>query len=246
MTPTPPLASDTSPIARLVCAVRSLGLVGMVALAGCAALPDKPVRAVTYDFGPGAVASPANPASTAMPLPALALAEIEASSALDGTAVLYRLNYANPQELRPYAQARWSMAPAQLLRQRLRAHLGASRAVINVGEATIAATNGVTAVAGTTATSAPASGSLVSPWVLRIELEEFSQHFESTSASSGLLRLRATVVQATAQGDRLVGQRAFVVQRPAPSADVSGGVRALTLASDAVAIEIEQWLGQLR
>ncbi len=248
MTSSPPLAAELTPTVHLISLVRSLGLASILALAGCAALPDKPVRAVTYDFGPGAVAAPANPALTAQPLPALALAEIEASSALDGTAVLYRLNYANPAELRPYAQARWSMAPTQLVRQRLRAQLGATRAVLNVGEASIAAPNGsaVAAPAGTAATSAPTAGSLVSPWVLRTELEEFSQHFESTSSSVGLLRLRATVVQATAQGDRLVGQRAFVVQRPAPSADVSGGVRALTLASDAVAIEIEQWLGQLR
>jgi cholesterol transport system auxiliary component len=195
-----------------------LGLAGViVGLTGCA-LPDKPARTAVYDFGPGARA--AQPANRMAALPAVAVAEIEAAAALDSTAVLYRLAYADAQQLRPYAQARWSMTPAQLVRQRLREHLGQRRAVMNPGEGTVAA--------GT----------------LRIELEEFSQLFETADKSVGLLRLRATVVQATAQGDRLVAQRSVVVQRPAPSADASGGVRALTAAADAAIEELDQWLQQ--
>ena len=193
-------------------------------LTACAALPDKPVRAVTYDFGPGAVApTPLRPAAPA--LAPLVLADIESSAALDGAAVLYRLVYFNAHELRPYAQARWSMPPAQLLRQRLREHLGASGAVLSPGDS----------LAGHP-----------SPWVLRVELEEFSQLFDSTTSSVGLLRVRATVVQGSVQGEKLLGQRTFVVSRPASSADVSGGVRALTAASDAAVMEIGQWLQQLR
>jgi cholesterol transport system auxiliary component len=195
-------------------------------MTACAALPDKPVRAVTYDFGPGTVAASAVQAINASTaLPPVALAEIDSSLALNGNAVLYRLMYFNAQELRPYAQARWSMPPAQLLRQRLSAQLGKTRAVLNPGDG----------VAGST-----------SPWAVRLELEEFSQLFESTTASVGLLRMRATVVQATAQGEKLLGQRSFVVQRPAPSADVAGGVQALTGASDAVVLEVDQWLQTLQ
>jgi cholesterol transport system auxiliary component len=195
-------------------------------LTACAALPDKPVRAVTYDFGPGAVvASAVQTSNAALALPPIALAEIESSAALNGSGVLYRLMYFNSQELRPYAQARWSMPPAQLLRQRLSAQLGKSRAVLNPGDG----------IAGST-----------SPWAVRLELDEFSQLFESTTASSGLLRLRATVVQPAPQGEKLLGQRSFVVQRPAASADVAGGVRALTAASDAVVLEIDQWLQTLQ
>ena len=96
-------------------------LIGVLLLTACAALPDKPVRAVTYDFGPGAVAASAVQTSNAsQALPPIALAEIESSPALNSSGVLYRLMYFNSQELRPYAQARWSMPPAQLLRQRLR------------------------------------------------------------------------------------------------------------------------------
>ena len=204
-------------------ALSALSAMTVLSLSSCA-LPDKPVRAVTYDFGPGAVASAPSRAG-APALAPLVLADIESGAALDGTAVLYRLVYFNPQELRPYAQARWSMPPAQLLRQRLREHLGTSRAVLNPGDV----------LAGNP-----------SPWLLRVELEEFSHLFESATTSAGLLRLRATVVQGSLQGEKLLGQRTFVVSRPAPSADVSGGVRALTAASDAAVIEIDQWLQQLR
>ena len=198
----------------------------VVILTACAALPDKPVRAVTYDFGPGAVTTVAAANSlTAQPLAPIALAEIESGTALNGTTVLYRLMYANAQELRPYAQARWSMPPAQLLRQRLREHLGKSRSVVNPGEA----------VAGS-----------INPWVVRLELEEFSQLFESPTVSVGLLRLRATAIQALPVGEKLLGQRTFVVQRPAASNDAPGGVQALSTAGDAAVVEIDQWLQQLR
>ena len=232
----------------------------LAVLAGCSALPDKPVRPTVYDFGPGAVA--AQPANRMAPLPTLALDEVQASAALDSTAVLYRLAYADAQALKPYAQARWSMSPAQLLRQRLREHLGLRRAVLNSGEgsasggpaATVASVaTGATSPNSTTASAAPsaataaaATTSATPPVLLRVELEEFSQLFESPTASTGLLRLRATALHASPQGEKLLGQRSFIVQRPAPSADAAGGVRALTAATDAVVEEIDQWLQQLR
>ena len=237
----PPLAS-LAPLAPLVLTA---------VLTGCTALPDKPVRATVYDFGPGALATPsaqtALPANRIAPLPALAalaLDEVQSSPALDSTAVLYRLAYADAQALRPYAQARWSMAPAQLLRQRLREHLGLRRAVLNAGEgsAPIAPPANAVAVAGGTSS---ATASAAAPLLLRVELEEFSQLFESPTASTGLLRLRATAVQASPQGEKLLGQRSFIVQRPAPSADAAGGVRALTAATDAVVEELDQWLQQI-
>ncbi len=220
------------------------------ALAGCSALPDKPVRPTVYDFGPGAVA--VQPANRMAPLPTLALDEVQSSAALDSTAVLYRLEYADAQALKPYAQARWSMSPAQLLRQRLREHLGLRRAVLNAGEgsastAPVAAmATGATRVNSATPSATTAPESAPAPLLLRVELEEFTQLFESPTASTGLLRLRATVLRASPQGEKLLGQRSFIVQRPAPSADAAGGVRALTAATDAVVEEVEQWLQQLR
>ena len=203
-------------------------LLGMTAALGGCALADKPQRAAVYDFGPGdaldaRITSPPTPA-----LAPLALAEVESNPALDSTAVVYRLAYDNVQQLRPYAQARWSMPPAQLLRQRLGSQLALRRAVLNPGE-------GVAA-------NAKAQGADRGVRLLRVELEEFSQVFESASHSTGLVRLRATLVLPAAAGEKLLAQRAFTLQRPAPSQDAAGGVRALTLATDALVHELDQWL----
>lgn len=204
----------------------TLALLATVLATGCTT-PTAPQRATLYDFGPGVVTTP--PATRTAPQPPLALADIDASAALDGTAVLYRLAYANANQLRPYAQARWSAPPAQLVRQRLREHLAQDRAVLNLGEGAAIARSGGAA-----------------PRVLRLELEEFSHLFESATQSTGLLRLRATLAESTPAGERLLAQRLVVVQRPAPTLDAPGGVRALADATDAAAQEIAQWLGTVR
>ena len=82
--------------------------------------------------------------------------------------------------------------------------------------------------------------------VLQLELEEFSQVFETAERSQGELRLRATVRQRLASGERLLAQRSVVLQRPAPSADAAGGVRALSAATDAAVLELAQWLQTVR
>jgi cholesterol transport system auxiliary component len=195
-------------------------------LAGCGALQTPP-RPLVYDFGPGAVAqtSASATAPSVADLPPLALASVQAASALDGTAVLYRLAYSDTQQLRPYAMARWSMPPAELLRQRLREHLGQRRAVLSPLD-------------GVASTSPLLS--------LRVELDEFSQLFETPDKSTGLVRLRATLAQTSGGPETLLAQRSFVVQRPSASADAAGGVKALTAAADAAIAEMETWVQQMQ
>lgn len=154
-------------------------------------------------------------------LPALVVADVEAPMALDGTAVMYRLVYADAQQLRPYALARWSMPPAQLVRQRLREHLGLRRTLLSPGDA-----------------GAAAAG------VLRVEVEEFSHLFASADTSAGIVRLRASFQRTQPGGERALAQRSFVLQRPAGSQDAAGGVRALAAATDAVIAELDAWLQQ--
>ncbi|MDH6168783.1 cholesterol transport system auxiliary component [Variovorax boronicumulans] len=197
-------------------------------LAGCGALPDKPARAALYDFGPGPVATAPAAAPTAA-LPTLALAEIESNTRLDGTQILYRLGYADANELRPYGQSRWSQAPAQLLRQRLRDSLAERRMVLGPEES---------------ATISRSKGEV--PDTLRISLDEFSHYFDSPASSVGLVRLRATLIRGTTGGDRVLGQKTITVRRPAPSADAPGGVKALAAASDAAVAEVTQWMDQLQ
>jgi cholesterol transport system auxiliary component len=203
---------------------RRLGLVLACALLGaCSVLPDKPVRSVVYDFGPGARTTPA---AASVGHPAIWLGEVDAASALDNTAVLYRLAYTDARLLQPYAQARWTMPPAQLLRLRLRQTLAQQQPVLRDGEA-------------------PQAGSGAMR-LLQLELDEFSQVFDAPDASVGLVRVHATVVSSGAGGGRLLAQRSFVAQRPAPSPDAAGGVQALTAATDGVLAEITQWLTTLR
>ena len=190
----------------------------VLCIAALSACGSPAQRVAVYDFGPGATAPQVS--NRMAPLPALLLMDVEAASALEGTAVLYRLAYADAQQLRPYAQARWSMPPAQLLRQRLRELLGQRRSVLSPVDAVL-------------------PGSLA----LRLELEEFSQLFDSTQSSAGLVRVRATVSR-FASPPKPVAQTSFVVQRPANSADAKGGVQALALASEALVLQVDQWLQQ--
>lgn len=206
--------------------VRLAGLAAsLLLLAACSVLPDPPARAVVYDFGPGTRVAPAA-TSAAAGQPAIELGEVDAVSALDSTALLYRLAYADAQLLQPYAQARWSMPPALLLRQRLREAISLQQPVLRQG-------NGL----------GPGPGAAR---LLQLELDEFSQVFDAPDASVGLVRIHATVVAPSASGGRLLAQRSFVAQQPAPSADAAGGVHALTVASDRVLSDIAQWLQTLR
>ena len=202
-------------------------LASVVALSACSALPSKPTRATQYDFGPGALVM--QPATRQAPLPPVALEEISTiGGALDNMAVLYRLGYADAQELRPYSQARWSMPPAQLVRQRLRDKLSVQRPVFNAREGL--------ALSG--------AQNLKLPVQLRLELEEFSHYFSAADASTGLVRLRASLIDVTGAGEKMLAQRLIVAQRPAPTQDAAGGVRALTAATDAAIDELDQWLQQ--
>ncbi|MEO6971980.1 MAG: ABC-type transport auxiliary lipoprotein family protein [Rhodoferax sp.] len=194
-------------------------LILVVTLAGCA-LTEKKVRSDVYDLGPTALATAPAPAA-APGLPPLALGDVQANQALDSLAVLYRLGYADVQQLRPYAHARWSAPPAQLVRQRLREILSQRRTVVNASESTV-------------------------PLVLRVELEEFSQLFVSPAQSDGVIRLNVTLSKITATGELPVAQRSVRVQRPASGEDAAGGVKALAAATDEAALEIAQWLEPLR
>ncbi|MEH3085543.1 MAG: ABC-type transport auxiliary lipoprotein family protein [Xylophilus ampelinus] len=199
-----------------------------LALAGCSALPDRPTRPTLYDFGPGPAApQTADRQAPQPPLATIAIGTVEPVGVSDTTAVLYRFGYANAQQLRPYALARWSMAPSQLVRQRLREVLGQRRAVLDADD--VASLQRVDGRA---------------PRILRLQLEEFSQLFTAPGASLGTLRLRATLLENTAGGERLIGQRVLAVQRPAPTADAPGGVQALSAATDAAAQELAAWLEQ--
>ena len=216
-----------------ICLIKAAA-VTLPVLGGCA-FPDKPTRVTMYDFGPGALLSmqPGTAQASLPPLPPLplllpvAIDDIATpGGALDNIAVHYRLGYLEAQQLRAYAQARWSMPPAQLVRQRLREQLSLRRTVVDTQDSL----------------ALNRRQNPVLPLQIKLELLEFSHLFTAPDASVGLIRLHATLVQVTPAGENLLAQRSVVVQRPATSADAPGGVRALTAATDAAIEEIDQWL----
>ena len=190
---------------------RLAALVAALALSACA-VSQAPASKLVYDFGPAAQVAPSSAVPTLAPV---ALAEVQTSVSLDTTAVQFRLAYANAQELRPYALARWSMPPGQLVQQRVRAVLTSQGPVLSPGE------------------GSPA-------YTLKLELEEFSQRFDAPATSQGVVQLRATLLK----GNTLSAQRSFTATSPAPTADAPGGVRALTAATQDAASQIATWLAQ--
>lgn len=179
-------------------------------LSACTALPERASPPQRYDFG-----LPPAPAAVAAQRPALGL-RVQASPALEGTAMLYRLAYADAQQLRAYTQSRWAMAPAELLAQRLRSGLARDYTLPPEGEGAAR--------------------------VLHVTLEEFSQVYSAPEQSHGLLRLRVSLLQ----GERLLAQRELQVQQPAARADAPAGVQALGASADLVVTELVRWLQQVR
>jgi cholesterol transport system auxiliary component len=203
---------------------RLLLVAGAAALTGCGTFVDRPQRPTLFDLG--ALPSSATPAAAnGAPGTPLVLPDVEAAGALEGSNMLYRLAYADDHQLRAYALSRWSAPPPQLVRQRLRQQLGRERPVLSLDESAALAREGDQPL-----------------HLLRLELEEFTHVFDAPDRSRGVLRLRATLIANTRSGDVLVGQRAIVADGPAPTPDASGGVRALTSATDAAAADIGGWL----
>jgi cholesterol transport system auxiliary component len=189
-------------------ALLALGLVSCVA--GCSLGPTPPVA--VYDFG---IDSPKR--SAARLNSSVALDEVSAPSALQSSAILYRLAYRDSAQVQPYSRARWAAPPAALVNQRLRHALGDS------------AERGVSVVFDGVRTA----------YVLRIELDSFTQVVESPQAARGIVRLRASLIDTAERSLR--AQRVFEAEEPSPSVDAAGAVRALSAATDIVIAQLVEW-----
>ena len=145
--------------------------------------------------------------------PGLSL-EVRSPPWFDSTNVDYRLAYADPLTRRQYVGSRWAGAPAQLIAQRLRQQLG---------------------VVSATANSA-------TDCLIRVELQEFSQVFDSPQSSRGVLTASVSLIDGKR---RVVAERLADIEKPAVSADASGGVQALVAASTEFGRLLSDWLLEL-
>ena len=189
-------------------------LAAALLLGGCASRGPLPTF---YDFGPPAPQAATAQAAVA-PLPVLVIADANGPSWLDSQRMYYRLLYADAQQSRPYAYNRWNTPPLQLLSQRLKTRV---------------AQGGVKVLSTTDAAAGIP--------LLRIDVDDFSQNFDSEKQSSGQVTLRASLFR----GHQLLDQKTFSRNSRAASADAQGGAQALALASDAVAADLLAWLGTL-
>jgi cholesterol transport system auxiliary component len=204
--------------------ISGIGSLFLGLFAGCTA--GKGIPQTLYDLGPEPVAiAAANPPATENPaarqtrLRPMRIADINAPPWLDNHNMFYRLDYSNKQQLLSYANSSWSMPPAQLLGQRVKTRL---------------------THAGATVLSM-ADGAVNVPLLLRIEVEDFTQVFDSPAQSKASINLRASLFD----GRNLLSQKTFSTRASAPSADASGGAKALAQAGDIVIHDILRWLQEL-
>jgi cholesterol transport system auxiliary component len=192
---------------------RAIGLIAMsILMAACTT--GKPPQTGLFDLGPAA----SLPAGDTQRLPALALAEVEAPAWLDTQAMFYRLAYASPQQLRPYAGSRWTAPPPELLGQRLKTRIA------HAGGAVLSRTDGAADVL-----------------TLRVDLDDFTQTFTTPEDSHVQAALRVSLLD----GRTLLAQRSFLRRQPA-GPDARSGAAALAAASDALISDIIAWLAQVR
>jgi cholesterol transport system auxiliary component len=182
-------------------------------LGGCMLAPQPKPPVAVYDFGLRYPAVEASRINARLLVP-----DIAAPSWLDATDISYRLAYANDAQTRSYTNSRWVGAPAALLSQRMRQWITA------VNEK-----GGMDNRAGTQA-----------DYMVRMELQEFSQVFDSEQASYGLIRLHASLIRRPEGA--LIAQQSFTVKRDAPNPNAEGAVKALTDAGDGLIVELLDWL----
>lgn len=234
---TPPLLKPIFDTARRV-RVRSRGastapaLLLALTLAGCQVLPTAPAVPVRYDLGRYSPA-PTQPAPTPRPAPAVLLLPLQAPAhTAGGTAMHYRLNYADAQVQHSYRDARWSQPPAQLVQQRLAQHLSDQ---LGANGVTLLAFAGIRAADATGADGQPAAE-------LQVVLQDFSQIYTSVTQSVGSVRWHATLVQPGPTGLRVLGQRGWTQEVSASATGAAAGAAALARAVDGASAELARWV----
>lgn len=188
-------------------------LILLLGLTGCGLMPHREPPKTEFDLGPPSANTQRLVNSSAADV---RVYDITAPPWIDHSSMYYRLAYRNAANPLPYAHSEWVMSPAALLTQRLRSSLSDS-------------SDGAIRHVGTQHTAVVYS--------LHSELAEFEQVFDQPTRSHGVIRLRVTL-----EGEDTWAQRTFVVEKPAPTADASGGVSALTDCSDELAASVAEWL----
>lgn len=135
--------------------------------------------------------------------------EVRAPLWLDTMGIDFRLLYSEPMRLREYSLARWAGPPSQLIQQRLAQQL----ALAPAGQATARC-------------------------LLRLELSEFAQWFDSPEHSRGVLQGRILLLD---KARVKIVDREISITHSAGSPDSRGGVKALLATVDQLATDLLAW-----
>jgi cholesterol transport system auxiliary component len=198
----------TRPLPRARAGFIYVSLAALLAVGGCVSGPPAAVSNIRYDLGKP------TPLGDTMNMPPVKVLAVSAAKDLNSEDFVYRLKYADAQRTAIYSNSHWTMSPAELLTQRIRAAL-ASRGTVLTG-------------------SDPARAPL-----LQVDLTDFEQVFDSASESHGEISARATLTQ----HGQVISQRTFIARAPSYTADAAGGARALAAASDDLIAQMAAWLG---
>lgn len=140
--------------------------------------------------------------------------EVRAPMWFDSLGIEYRLLYEEPQRLHDYTRSRWAGPPAQLIQQRLIQQLGLMP-----------------------------SGQGRTRCVLRIDIDEFVQLFDTPTTSIGMIKGRGQLLDRSRTS---LATYDFRIDRPTTSGDARGGVAALTAAVDQLVADLLDWEQQLK
>ena len=182
-------------------------------LSGCTLGPEKKDAAATYDLS----GAPSSAAGKTRIRATLLVQPVAAPGWLESNAIVYRLNYQDAARQLNYANSRWAAPVASLVAQRLRAQLAAASdsGIVNLADSARA------------------------DYALRVELEEFSQVFDTAETSRAVIVARASLVNVARRS--LQAQKTFTIDRPAAGANAESGVRALSAGSAELVDAIVAW-----
>lgn len=167
-------------------AAAAMVLIIAAALSACTINAPARDAPALYDLGPY-TATPRRE----LHIPGTLLIPAVASPAwLDTTGIVYRLGYEDANRLHAYNTSRWVSTPAMMLTEALRSRFAGPV------DRVVGATDGAQA-----------------DYVLRVDLDDYTQSFDAPDRSSVALRARATLVDRRTRA--VMAQRTFTAARAA-------------------------------
>jgi len=197
---------------------KSAFILGLLLLTGCTVIPKPDPSTAVYNF------AVYTPPSTKQPEQQrvrngkkILVPQVTAPLWLDNPAIHYRLAYHNAAQSYTYAGSRWSSPPAFLLTQQIKQKIAADTHHLVIKDSSVA----------------------IVEYELHIEIEDFSQIFNTLTDSYVSIRFRASLVN---NAHRLVAQEIFSTTHAATTADAAGAVSGFSIASNQLVDELIEWL----